>query len=177
VAAPFVLFTPGGGGYRIEGQPVSELFLDAAERLHAATGIECLTLQGALHGGAPERAAPPKTLTLPQVPQPLLRDLLRRAQLVVTNGGNTLTQALSAGAACVAAPLGGDDQPGRIGAYTKAGLLLAAAAQAGALAEAAQALVVEPQRRETLRRQVAATPVVNGIPLMLRGIEELLPAP
>jgi len=50
---------------------------------------------------------------LPLLPQPQLIQLLRRARIVVSNGGDTLLQALACGSACVAVPIA-HDQAARI---------------------------------------------------------------
>ncbi|MBX6420872.1 MAG: hypothetical protein IRZ06_07690 [Nevskia sp.] len=169
---PFVLFAPGGGGYRVEGRPVGEIFLHAAEALHAACGVECLTLTGAL---TPETAAQARhTLARPTLPQPLYLALLRRAQLVITNGGQGLHQALAAGAVCVCAPLGGDDQPGRIAVYARRGWILAAPPRAEDLCRTALELLHNAAARAALRARVGALSLVNGIPLMVDEIERLL---
>jgi hypothetical protein len=170
--APFVLFVPGGGGYQLHGVPVAEIFWEAADRLHAACGVGVLTLLGPFY--APRSEARWKTCSMRQVSQVVLLELMRRADVVVTNGGQALIQALAAGAATVAAPLGGDDQPGRIGSCVEAGLAIATAPNASALADAAEGLVRNRSLREALRRRVAARPVPNGIPLMLDALDKEL---
>ena len=168
----FVLFAPGGGGYRIDGRPVTDVFLDAAEQLYRNCGVQSLTLCGALYDG--QVSVQRKTCSLPGVPQPLFIELLRRAALVVTNGGHSLNQTLACGAACIASPLGGDDQPGRIREYAAAGLIEAGVPSVSALAQATTQLMTNPARRAALRARVTATPVVNGIPLMIAAIEAAL---
>lgn len=174
LAKGYVLFSPGGGGYRIDGRPVSEMFLDAAERVHAAHGVECLSLLGSLYEG---NAASTRTSTLRQVPQELFLELMRRARVVVTNGGHTLHQALACGAVCVTAPLGGDDQPGRIAAYARAGLVRASAPKVDALVDAVGTLLEDSGACAAQRRRALNQKISNGIPLMLDAIAELISSP
>lgn len=167
---PFALLVPGGGGYRVDGRYVGDIFHAAAERLHAATGLDAITLLGPLHQG-PIPAG--RTLAIKALDLPQLLALMRRARIIVTNGATgALHQALACGAACVASPLGGSDQPERIRRYAQACLVLAAAPEAAALAEAAERLLTT--EGDAIRQRVSALKLVNGIPLMIRLIEEQL---
>ncbi len=168
---PFVLLSPGGGGYALDGRPVSEVFVEVAERIHAETGLTCLSLLGPLYQGA-IRSATTQTLTM--VAQPLFRELMRRARLVLTNGGHSLHQALAMRAVCVVAPLGGSDQPARIGAYDRAGLVVEAAPNARALGDAALRLLRDDAAHRAVADRVAALNIVNGIPAMCARIATLL---
>lgn len=170
---PFVLFAPGGGGYRIDGRNVAEIYLEAAERLHAATGIECLTLTGTFYEAtAPSAGA--ATLVRREVSQSCFVDLLRRAAIVVANGGQIVHQAMTAGAACICAPLGGADQQARIDAYAARRWLMPALPQARALSAAAAQLVRNPAERAALRDRVAALQLCNGIPIMAETLARVL---
>lgn len=168
---PFVLLSPGGGGYTVDGDPVSEVFVRVAERVHAETGLACLTLLGPLYQGHMRSATTHVATTLPQ---PLFREFVRRAQLVLTNGGHSLHQALAMRATCVVAPLGGSDQPARIAAYDRAGLVVKAEPNVDALGDAALALLVDPAARRAMADRLAALHIVNGIPLMRDRIGSLL---
>lgn len=171
IEKPFVLLSPGGGGYQLDGRPVSEVFLEVAERLQASTGVAALTLMGPLYEGTRRGE---RTQSLPNVAQPVFRELMRRAQVTITNGGHSLHQALAQRALCVVAPLGGSDQPARIAAYDRAGLVVAAPPTADALEAAARSLLDDPLARNALRARVAAQPIVNGIPAMRDRIGALL---
>lgn len=167
---PFVLFAPGGGGYRIDGYPVSDLYAAAAARVHAVHGIECLTLLGALYAGS---ATATEALVLRQVSQGRFVDLLRRAQIVVCNGGHSLNQALACAAVCAAAPLGGGDQPERIAAYAEAGLIRAAMPALDSLFDQVSALL-EPAHAAAQRKQLMRLDPINGIPVMCDALGQLL---
>ncbi len=170
---PFVLLTPGGGGYRIDGRAVGEIYLDTADRIHAQTGIECLTLLGPLYEGTPP---PSVTISLRAVVPTLLVALLRRATAVVTNGGQGVHQALACGAACVLAPLGGSDQPERIAVYADAGLVVSSMPTVNALADATVGLLTDSTAMQSLCSRVNRIQVVDGMPLMLDALEQLLAA-
>lgn len=167
----FVLLSPGGGGWPIAGRTAASLYLDVAAEIAAQRGIPVLTLTGVLPAGSPVDG---RTRHLPTVPQQTFRELMRRATVTVTNGGGTLHQAFVQGAACVAAPLGGDDQPGRIAAYAAAGYLIAAEPTVEALTTATLRLLDDAPARTALSARVAALPIVNGIPAMRDRIGVLL---
>jgi len=167
---PFVLFAPGGGGYRVDGKPVSELFVEVAEKVKAEHGIECLCLMGALYEGA---IAATSVLTLRQVSQGRFVDLMRRARVLVCNGGHSLNQAIACNAVSVAAPLGGGDQPERIAAYAAAGLIRAAKPTIGSLV-AQVALQLDPAAQADCHAAIAKLAPVNGIPVMCDAVGRLL---
>ncbi|MDB5988586.1 MAG: hypothetical protein JWR16_3639 [Nevskia sp.] len=171
LSKPFVLLAPGGGGYQIGGQPVSEIYLSAAEQIAAETGLECLTLLGPLYEGS---ARGTRTLTTKTVSPSQFIDLMRCARLLVCNGGHSLTQAIACGVVCIAAPLGGGDQEGRIAAYKAVGLVQGCAPTAAAIVEATLALL-DPETYRRQRMRVVAEKMVNGIPLMCDSIARLLP--
>ncbi|MES2884298.1 MAG: hypothetical protein V4709_05810 [Pseudomonadota bacterium] len=170
IAAPYVLLSPGGGGYRLNGQWVGDLFVEVAERLHAATGIACLTLLGPMHEGS---ARTRHTLALKQVSPGRLVALMRQAQLVVANGAGSMGEAAAAGCPVVAAPLGAVDQPARIAAYAAAGRVQPAEPTLESLTEQALALL-DPVRNAQQRQQLAEAKIVDGIPLMCEAIARLL---
>lgn len=174
----YVLFSPGGGGYRIGDRPVAEIFLEAAEQLQAQSGLPCLMILGPLYAAlATAKAGESKVHCLVEVPQATFMGLMRKARLVVTNGGHSLDQALASGAISVAAALGGTDQPGRIAAYRDAGWVLESKPDAASLVAAAQALLGDPAREQALRKTLGELKVANGIPVMLGGIAHLLRLP
>lgn len=175
VTQPFVLLSPGGGGYEIEGRPVAEVFVDVAEAIHARSGRQCLTLLGPLYAG--KAVARVHTHALAIVPQSLFLALMQRAELVITNGGHSLNQALACGAATVVAALGGSDQPARIAAYAQAGLVRAAEPTVADLAQQATRLLEQAPEREALRARIDGMAIVNGIPMMLARMAALLGLP
>ncbi|HEX9139667.1 MAG TPA: hypothetical protein VF848_07750, partial [Steroidobacteraceae bacterium] len=103
----FALFVAGGVTNHPRALDAVRIFSDAAQR--CATAGHCTVLIGADRQAA---AADAKLIALPRLPADELVALLRRAQVIVTNGGATLLQALACGAACIAVPIAGD-QPER----------------------------------------------------------------
>ena len=168
---PFAIFIPGGGGYHMAGTSAAEVFVDAAERLHAATGIAALTLTGKRF---PEAAAKAHaTLAVAEVSHAQTIELLRRAAVVVTNGGGCLHEALACRAAVVAVPVGAHDQPARVEHCVSAGLILTADARPAALAEAAARLLRDDPLRAQLRQRAQALKLVNGLPWMTERLLQL----
>jgi hypothetical protein len=170
---PFALFIPGGGGYKLDGRPAAEVFLEAAEAFHRATGMEALTLLGGFHQPV---LAEQRTMGLAEVSQATLMELLRRATVAVTSGGSCLHQALHCGAGVVSAVVGGGDQAERIAEYAANGLVLSSPARSADLAQAAARLVREPELSRQLRQRCSAYSFVNGIPLMADTLSQMIHA-
>lgn len=168
---PFLLFAPGGGGYRVDGRPVSELFVDAATRIAAEVGRASLVLLGPLYEGAAHGSD--RVTVIRQVSAAQFVTLMRRAQIVITNGGHSLNQALACQALCVAAPLGGGDQPGRIAAYAAAGLIRAAQPSVESLVHETRALL-DAETAAAQRERLARLAPVNGLPVMCEALGHLL---
>lgn len=59
--------------------------------------------------------------------------LMRKALVVVSNGGGTIGEAVTFSMPSIAAALGGSDQPGRIADYSRAGMVHAAQPAVAAL--------------------------------------------
>jgi hypothetical protein len=169
---PYLLFAPGGGGWRHEGRPVSDLFVVAAGRVHEASRRACVVVAGPLH----EQPATtrPGVIGVPSLSPEEMVDLVAGAELVVCGGGDLLGHALATGRACVATPAGGADQPERIGRCERAGLVVASPLSAAALAASALALLDDGDRRAGLQRTIAEAGLHNGLPRALALIEELL---
>jgi len=167
----FVLLSAGGGGYRIGGVQASDLYCEAARRI-AAAGTACLVLLGPLYQGEPQLA--PGMRALHRVDGAVFVELLRRARAEVINGGHTMHQALAQRAVVVAAALGGGDQPARIAAYARGGLVCACPPEPAAIAAAVQDLLQRPQLAAAMRERVQAVQVSNGVPVVLEALADLL---
>jgi hypothetical protein len=160
--APFVLFVPGGGGYSLGDRPASTVFLDAAETVYRACGVETLTLTGTRFE---QPAETPATLTLPEVSQAQLMALMRRALLVVTSGGGCLHQAMACATPTLAISVGGADQPARIAHYASKAWIRTAEPSAEGLVRATLPLLQDSGELRQMRERLAGLAVSNGIPL------------
>ena len=173
--APYVLFVAGGGGYRHGGRPVSEIFAEAAEQVHAETGIACVVVLGPLHPG--EAPAPRGVRVVPSVAPERMIALIDGAALVACGGGSMTSQALARGRVCVSAPAGGPDQPLRIAGCAADGLLEASPVEAKAMAERVRGLLDDPARTEAIRGRVAACGFRNGVSDALEQLARLSRTP
>lgn len=169
--SPFGLFVAGGGGVRHDGRPVSEIFAEAAGRVHAETGMSCVVVLGPLHPGpAP---TPRGVRVVGSLPPERMAALLAAAEIVACGGGSMTSQSLALGRVCVAAPTGGADQPARIATGAAEGLLEAAPLEAPALAERVATLAADADRRAGIRRRIAACGFRNGLPDALAQLARL----
>ncbi|MGH0030639.1 MAG: hypothetical protein ACQGVC_12670 [Myxococcota bacterium] len=149
----YLLFVPGGGGWKPRGRFCSDLFVEAAALAARASGLPALVVLGPLHRTTPD--APEGVRVLGYLEQPELMDLVAGARVVATGGGGLLNQALSLGAACVAAPLHRGDQPHRIQEGEARGWLVGVEPEPDAIGAAAASLAGDPARRATLGARLA----------------------
>jgi hypothetical protein len=96
-----VLVVPGGGTAHQGAMNAPEIYAEAAKQIAAAG-------HSVLHVGSASIQPTPQLCALRHVSPPILRTLMQEAEIVVTNGGDTLLQALALGKACVAAPIAHD---------------------------------------------------------------------
>ncbi len=171
---PYLLFAPGGGGWQHDGRPVPEVFAEAAGRVHEATGRACVAVMGPLYEGRPSGAA--GVILVPALSPNEMIDLVSGAHLVACGGGGLMGQALATGRICVAAPAGGDDQPGRIRLCEEAGLLAASPLAAEAIAERTLGLLEDAERRAAFRHCIERSGLRNALPHALALMEGLLAA-
>lgn len=82
-------------------------------------------------------------ITTERLPTAELIGIMRHARVVVTNGGDTLLQALACKCTCVASPIA-HDQAERISRCAKAGLVLAASLKSDEMAKAVVRLLTGP---------------------------------
>jgi hypothetical protein len=168
----YAAFVPGGRG---EGHAASvdpaDLFVAAANEYARATGQATVVLTGRAQPVRPD-AASEHLLLLPRVRPEEVQHLLAGAARVVSNGGTTLIHALAHGQEIVAVPLA-DDQARRIRRASRLGVVVPAAAEARAIAEAAIALAAEPGRGATMRAQVTRLGLVNGVDEAVAALRRL----
>jgi hypothetical protein len=127
-AGEYVLIVPGGGSAHPGAEHAPAIVAAAARAIARQTP--------ALLVGADATAGEPAALRLaPRLPLPELCELMRAARLVVTNGGDTLLQALACARPCVAVPIA-RDQAHRIDCCVRAGLAVRASLEAHAIESA-----------------------------------------
>lgn len=168
----FVLVVPGGGTAHKGARSAPEIALEGADRI-ARRGHPTV-----LVGVGPEVAGggAPLLRRSPRIPMEELMELVRAAKLVVSNGGDTLFQAIALGKPCVAVPIAGD-QPFRIAACVREGYAVAADLQPAAIEAAAAALLEDDARRTALAGRLDRANLANGLDVALGALGELLRLP
>ena len=170
--ADFVLVVPGGGTAHPGARTAPQIISEAAAAL-ALRGIRTV-LVGVSDPAVTTEAA---LLTrLPLLPQPQLIELLRRARIVVSNGGDTLLQALACGCACVAVPIA-QDQAARIARCRDLRLIRAAPLVAAAIVAAVAALYEDENQRQALIARGHAAGITDAMPQILDWMAALLAQP
>ncbi len=169
--APVVLVPGGGTGH--PGAPRAvEVFLDAAREL-AARGAATV-LVGSATSGAEAAIEPEARLTrLAALPQAQLAALMRRARLIVANGGSTLIQAIACGKPCIAVPIAGD-QPERVRLCVAAGVAVAASLDASAIGRAAARLLEDGPAAQALAARAQALGLADGVEVAVAALAALL---
>lgn len=161
----FILVVPGGGTAHPGAPSAPQIVAAAAEGL-AQRGL-CTVLVGV--AGADGSAA---LMRLPLLPQPQLVDLMRRARIVVSNGGDTLLQALACGCACVAVPIA-HDQAARIALCRQRRLIHAAPLAADAIVAAVAKLHADDAERLQLIAQGRTAGIRDAMPQILEWLAAL----
>jgi UDP:flavonoid glycosyltransferase YjiC (YdhE family) len=169
---PYVLVVPGGGTGHPGARDAVQVFAAAAQAL-AARGITTVLVAPA--NGA-DLSAPPGLYTLPRLPLSELTALMRRARLVIANGGSTLLQAIACQAPCIAVSIA-KDQAKRVRQCSEAGLALAATLNAVNIVNVATSLMDDEPARAALARRAANLQLEDGLGIALFAIEGLLGRP
>ncbi len=146
-ASPFVLIVPGGGTGHPRARDAIDAFRATALAL-AQSGINAVFVGP---GGA-SMAATGHLTGLELLPLAQLLALLRRAQVVLSNGGDTLIQAIALQVPAVAVAIAGD-QPARIRAAVREGAAVQADVDPAQMLAAVSSLFADAAARE--RQQVA----------------------
>jgi spore coat polysaccharide biosynthesis predicted glycosyltransferase SpsG len=173
-AGEYVLVVPGGGTGHPGALAAPQVVAEAARRiaLHSyPTILVAVTPQGA------RRAPQADDLKLaPRLPIAMVSELVRGARLVISNGGDTMLQALACKRPCVAVAIAGD-QAYRIKRCVRAGLVASARLDAADLERVALRMLqtgdtsAPAAARGALQAGTAA--VTNGIEMALAAIEKL----
>jgi hypothetical protein len=163
---PLVLVVPGGGA----APPRAP---DAPARFRAAAGLLAEAGVQTVYVGPGDEAAPAALRTYAFLPQRELFGLMRAARLVITNGGQTMLQALAFGVPCVAAAIA-RDQPLRVRRAAAAGVAVPARLDAAALVHAARSVLDDEQRRLAMVRHVQALSLADGAAVAVNALAGLL---
>ncbi len=176
------VFVSGGGGQRVDGRPVPELFLEAALRFHRTTGAPAVVVLGPQYAGdaldgKPDRGAIGGVRVIRSVPTETLGTLLAGAHLVVAGAGNMLSnQVLLAARPCVMTATGGHDQPARLARLAASGAVRPAPLESAALADAAIALDRDVEAQAELVEGIRRLGVVNDTERVAARLLALLDA-
>lgn len=165
-----VLCIGSGGTYaRVSNAPA--ILLDAAARIHVATGLACIVVIGS---NAPVTGTLPEGVhAIASLPNGELMDLLTAAQVAVVNGGSLLLQAIANVVPAVAVPVAGD-QADRIRRCAQLNLARAAALDATDIERSVVALVHEPVVVEQMRESMRQLKLSNGVTIAVDALARLL---
>ncbi len=164
----YVLVVPGGGTAHPGAENAPQIVARAAHEL-AQEGIPTVLV------GVASPARSPRLHTAPRMPMAQLAELIRGAHLVISNGGDTLLQAIACRRSCVAVPIAGD-QAHRIEQCERAGLARGARLDANEIAKSAiEAL--ESASHGTDGPAPAGATVTNGMEIALDAIVRLATPP
>ena len=169
---PYVLFSPGGGGWQINGRPTAEVFAEAAGDVAAKLGIRALVVMGPLYRGP--LAEMPGAILVPSLSNTHMIDVIHDARLLVIGGGSLVAQALACQRVCVAVPAGGKDQEVRIRQLSNLGVLAAAELHADSMSRAVVQLLQDLDRYRAMQVRVQELGIRNGLPDVIAGLERLL---
>ncbi len=165
-SAPSVLVVPGGGAAPRNAP-------DAPARFRAAAVILAEAGVDTVYVGPGDGPVPAALRTHTFLPQRELFELMRAARLVVTNGGQTMLQALACGTPCVAAPIN-RDQPIRVRNAAAAGVALPARLDSVAMAHAARGLLDEEARRAAMIGHISALALADGAKVAVDALAGLV---
>jgi hypothetical protein len=168
---PYALFVPGGGGYESRGRPVSEIFAEAAKRVHAAQAIHCVLVMGPLYT-RPVTELPGVTVLRTLPPKEMI-GLISEADITACGGGGISGQVLAQRCICVSAPTGGPDQPERIRLLAEQGLLEPSSLDAKEIAERTVALLSDARRCRAMLARIEACEFRSGLPVALEHLARL----
>lgn len=168
----YLLVCPGGGGVFGDGPDPAETYYLAACALANDTRLPVIAVLGQRF--RPEAEPPDGVHVFASLPNGVLMGLLHQARCSALNGGSLLVQAIAQQAACVAAPIAGD-QPPRIERCAKLGLAIPSALDAKQIAATTATLAKDDAARQALRDRVAAAGLRNGLEVAVEAIDRLLP--
>jgi hypothetical protein len=177
-AQDFVLVVPGGGTAHPGAHSAPQIIAAAAAGL-AARGIRTILVgvaEPASDAPTPGGAVSELLTRLPLLPQSQLVGLMRRARVVLSNGGDTLLQALACGCACVAVPIA-HDQAHRIERCRELRLIKDAPLACDAMVAAVAQLQADAAERQALIARGRNAGVKDALPQILDWLAVLMAEP
>jgi spore coat polysaccharide biosynthesis predicted glycosyltransferase SpsG len=163
----YVLVVPGGGTGHPGALNAPQVVAEAARRI-ALRSIPTI-LVGVTPPSASARAPHSAQLRLaPRLPIAMVGELIRGARLVISNGGDTMLQALACGRPCVAVAIAGD-QAHRIRRCVRQGLVVRARLDATDL----ERVALQMLEADGAPARAAQCMVVNGLDAALDAIARL----
>jgi hypothetical protein len=166
----YVLLCPGGGGM-FGGVSAVPAFLAAARGVVEKAAFTTLLVAGPNSDLGEEGDGLLRIARA--LPNGDLMGLVRDAALAVTTGGTLMLQSLMQGTACVAAPIA-KDQPHRIAACARRGLVRPAQLSGESLAAEVLDLLSHPEQLGAIRREVRAASLRNGVEVAVGALARLL---
>ncbi len=167
VAGEFVLCCPGGAGQFAGLRSGPAEFGAAAAQIAARSGVRVVLV------GASDAAGAAGIVPVASLPNADLMALAGGARLCVVNGGSLLLQCLAQHAACLAAPIAGD-QASRIEGCARLGAVRAVEFSAPAIATAACALLADAPALAALRAAARELGLANGVDIAVDALDALL---
>ncbi len=173
VAGSYVLVVPGGGTGHPGRRDAVGQFVAAARSL-AARGVATVYV-GPRDGGAGPTGADiePNWRHLGPLPQADLAELMRSARLIIANGGSTLLQGISCGAACIGIPIA-KDQAERTRRCVAAGVAVAGTLSEASILETAEHLLQNEALRAALAGRAAGLGLADGVELAVQALGRLM---
>lgn len=153
----YVLVVPGGGTGHPRAADAVDVFARTAQ-MFAERGLRTVFVApggASMHGD-------PRCVGMDLVPLPELIVLLRGADVVLTNGGDTLIQAIACGIPSVAVPIAAD-QPARIARCVKVGVARESRLDVAAMSAAVFELWDRPDAAEGLRSAARQLGLRDGL--------------
>ena len=157
----YVLFAPGGGSGYVEGYPTAELFQRAARQFEAETGKPTIFVAGPMSETALDSTE--NRLEIRAVSTEEFVDLIDGAKIFVTGAGSQLWQALVMHKPCVAIPTTGKEQPARLTAMVKHGVVIEANRTPESLNEYARGLALSHRKQKSLQEQITLAGYREGL--------------
>jgi hypothetical protein len=169
---PLILFTPGGGGFVINGRRAVDIFLEAAQIVTERIGVTSAVLSLT----APESRIPENdgVRYISLLDNREFMALVDYCSLCVMGGGSVISQVLACGKTGVAVPIGRLEQNNRVDACRRLGTVVASPPEPMAMAQRVIDLYRDTERKETMIARAATLGIVNGVNLAIRALEELV---